>query len=116
MTEPRNLSPFERALLARFSGTYTTSGGEVWVRYEDAEAAIDLAQKQGLRLLGMEGFVVGESIHPSMSRIADFSGTDSCGTAYDAAKTLLIGPWAEVPDDMHEDATGPYMIDIVVGD
>lgn len=116
MNEPGDTSPFERELLARFSDTYSTLGGEVWVRYEDAEAALDLAQKQGRRLLGMEGFVVGESVYPSMSRIADFSGTDSQGSAYDEAKALLTGPWAEVPDDMHEDAAGPYMIDIVVGD
>lgn len=76
-------------------------------------AAIDLAQTQGRRLLGMEGFVVGQSVYPSMSRIADFSGHES---AYDEARALLIGPWAEAPDDMHADAAGHYMIDIVVGD
>lgn len=103
-------------MLARFSDTYTTSGGEVWVRYEDAVTAIDLAQTQGRRLLGMEGFVVGQSVYPSMSRIADFSRPGYQGSAYDEAKALLIGPWSEVPDDMHADAAGSYMIDIVVGD
>jgi hypothetical protein len=91
-------------------------GGEVWVRYEDAVAAVDLAQERGLRLLGLEGFVVGESVYPSMSRIADFSGPDYQGSAYDDAKALLIGPWTDVPDDLHSDAEGIYMIDVAVED
>lgn len=64
----------------------------------------------------MEGFVVGESVYPSMSRITDFSQSDCPGAVYDDAKTLLNGPWATVPDDVHEEAEGTYMIDLVVGD
>ena len=70
MTDP---SLFGRELRARFSGCYTTSGGEVWVCSEDAVAALDLEGKHGLRLLGMEGFVVGDvSVYPSMSWIAGY--------------------------------------------
>jgi hypothetical protein len=116
MADPVGPTPFESELLARFPGAVTTPGAEVWVRYEDAVAAIDLAQERGLGLLGMDGFFVGESVYVSMSRIADFSLRDYQGSAYDDAKALLIGPWAQVPDDLHEDASGRYMIDIVVDD
>jgi hypothetical protein len=114
MTDP---SLFGRELRARFSGCHTTSGGEVWVRHEDAVAALDLAREHGLRLLGMEGFVVGDvSVYPSMSRIADYSSLDEPGTAYDHARALLIGPWVTIPDDLHSEAEGHYMIDLVVAD
>lgn len=110
-------SPFGRELLARFAGCHTTSGGEVWVRYEDARAALDLAQERGLPLLGMEGFVVGyENVYPSMSRIADYSSLEAPGFAYDQARTLLAGLWATIPDDLHSEAEGHYMIDLVVAD
>lgn len=116
MADPVGPTPFESELLAKFPRAVTTPGGEVWVRHEDAVAAIDVAQKRGLRLLGMDGFVVGESVYVYMSRIADFSLRDYRGSAYDDAKTLLTGPRAQVPDDLHEDASGRYTIDIVVRD
>jgi hypothetical protein len=37
-------------------------------------------------------------------------------TAYDHARALLIGPWATIPDDLHSEAEGHYMIDLVVTD
>lgn len=112
MTEP---TLFDRELLSRFPGSLTRPGGEVWVRYEDAVAAVDLARGRGLSLLGLEGFVVGGNVYPSMSRIADFSRSEYPGSAYDDAKALLIGPWAEVPEDLHSDAAGIYMIAVAVG-
>jgi len=60
--------------------------------------------------------VVGESVCPSMSRIADFSRSGYEGNAYDDARALLTGSWAEVPDDLHSEAEGIYMIDVVVDD
>lgn len=106
---------FGRELLARFPGCHVTPGGEVWVRHADAVAAVDLAQELGLHLLGMEGFVVGQTgVYPSMSRIADYSGPGFVGNPYDHAKVELTGPWAEVPDDLHMDAEGDYLIDLVV--
>jgi hypothetical protein len=114
MTDP---SPFGRELRARFFGCHITSGGEVWVRYEDAVAALDLARERGLPLLGMEGFVVGDvRVYPSMSRIADYSALEEPETAYDHARALLIGPWATIPDDLHSEAEGHYVIDLVVTD
>lgn len=113
MTEP---TPFDRDLLNRFPGSLAMPSGEVWVRYEDAIAAVDLAQERGLHLLGLEGFVVGESVYASMSRIADFSRSGYQGSAYDDARALLVGPWADVPDDLHSDAEGIYMIDVSVDD
>jgi hypothetical protein len=105
---------FGQQLLTRFSGCHTFPNGEVWVQYEDALAALDLAQERGLRLLGMDGFVVGVAVYPSMSRIADYSSIQTPGDAYDQAKALLVGPWAAVPDDLHSEAEGDYMIDLVV--
>ena len=64
MPEPSEISPFSREVQSRFLGTYTSPGGEVWVRHEDAMATLDLAQERRLRLLGMEGFVVGEHVSP----------------------------------------------------
>lgn len=111
------MSRFGRELRARFSGCHTEPGGEVWVRYEDAVAALDLASEHGLRLLGMEGFVVGDvSVYPSLSRIADYSALEEPETAYDLARALLIGRWATIPDDLHREAEGRYMIDLVVAD
>lgn len=61
----------------------------------------------------MEGFVVGESVYASMSRIAEFSGKQG---AYEEAKALLTGSWAVAPDDIDESAAGEYMICLVVSD
>ena len=109
--------PFGRKLLARFDQCHVTMGGEVWVRYTDAVAAVDLAQECGLRLLGMEGLVVGEGgVYPSMSRIADYSSPGFVGDPYDRAKTQLRGSWAQLPDDLHSAAAGEYMIALVVAD
>ncbi|MEO6712329.1 MAG: hypothetical protein ABIM89_02740 [Mycobacteriales bacterium] len=111
-------SRFNRELLARFPHCYVSpSGAEVWVRKEHALAAVDLAQGRGLPLLGMEGFVVGESgVYPAMSRIADFSYDSFAGDPYECARTLLNGEWSSPPEDVHPDAEGDYMIDIVVED
>jgi hypothetical protein len=60
--------------------------------------------------------VVGESVYPSMSRIADFSRPGYSGRPYDDARALLTGPWVDVPDDLHSEAEGIYMIDVAVDD
>jgi hypothetical protein len=65
----------------------------------------------------MEGFVVGGvSVYPSMSRIADWSALEEPESAYDHARGLLIGSWVTIPDDLHSEAEGRYMIDLVVAD
>lgn len=85
MPEPSESLPFRHEVQSRFLGTCTSPGGEAWVRHEDAVATLDLAHERGLRLLGMEGFVVGEHVYPSVSRIADFSGSGG-RDAYDDAR------------------------------
>jgi hypothetical protein len=107
-------SAFCQALLDRFDGCYESPGGEVWVRYADALEAVDLADRMGIRLLGMEGFLVdGTDVFPAMSRIADFGDADAA-TAQTTARSLLTGTWAEPPHDVHSDAKGEYLIDLAV--
>ena len=106
---------FESLLLQRLSGCYESPGGEVWVRSEDALAAVELAAREGFRLLGLEGFIVGpEGVYPAMSRIADFSGDTASSLV--AAETLLRGEWSDPPTDVHPEASGHYMIDVCVAE
>jgi hypothetical protein len=63
----------------------------------------------------MEGFVVGDvGVYPSMSRIVDYSSLEEPETAYDHARALPMGRWVTIPDDLHSEAEGRYMIDLVV--
>jgi hypothetical protein len=102
-------------LLQRFDGCYESPGGEVWVRSEDALAAVQLATAEGFRLLGLEGFIVGPAgVFPAMSRIADFS--PDLGAGAETAERLLRGDWSEAPTDVHPDASGIYMVDVCVAD
>lgn len=105
---------FEHALVARFGDCHVTEGGEVWVQYRDALNAVAMAEERGLHILGMEGLLVGPSgVYPAMSRIADWSGT-TAAQSHVFARELLTGPWATPPDDVHSEAAGDYMIDLVV--
>src|SRR3954466_10353722 len=105
---------FEQMLLQRFDGCYESPGGEVWVRSEDALAAVRLAKVEGFRLLGLEAFIVGPTgIFPAMSRIADFSSDREAAAT---AERLLLGDWSEAPSDVHPDAAGTYMVDVCVAD
>lgn len=115
MTE---LGAFNHELLSRFAGCYVSPNErEVWIRYADAFAAVDLARAMGLRLLGMEAFVVADgAVYPAMSRIADFSGAGFSGDPFEVACALLAEGWSLPPDDVHPDASGEYMIDLVVDD
>jgi hypothetical protein len=108
---------YERALLEHFEGCYSSPGGEVWVRLVDALAALALAEEMGLRVLGMEGFIVDEAgtVFPAMSRITDYSAA-SPAEALAAARAMLAAEWAVPPTDVHADASGHYMIDVVVAD
>jgi hypothetical protein len=107
---------FERKLVERFEDCHVSPGGEVWVQRADALAALQLAEELDRTLLGMEGFIVGASgVYPSLRRIADFSGLPDAG-AYSRARALLAGDWAEPLGDVHPDAEGDYMIDLVVAE
>ena len=48
-----------------------------------------------------------------MSRIADWSSA-TAAQSYDLARALLTGACSTPPDDVHSDAIGEYMIDLVV--
>lgn len=109
-----DLGMFERRLVERFERCHVSPGGEVWVQRADALAALQLAEELDRTLLGMEGFIVGASgVYPSLGRIADLSGLPDA-SAYSRARALLADAWAEPPDDVHPDAEGDYMIDLVV--
>jgi hypothetical protein len=106
------LAPFEQLLLQRFGGCYTSPGGEVWVRFQDAIPAVELAHESGFRLLGLEGFIVDAAgtVFPELNRIADFSQRAEVD-AFATATALLTGQWSAPPEDVHPEASGIYMID-----
>lgn len=112
MSSQRGL--FEQALLARFTGCYESPGGEVWVQRSDALEAVTMVEQMGLRLVGLEGYIVSApQVFPALSRIADFSA-GSPEAAVVTARALLAGEWMQRPTDVHPDAVGDYMIDLVV--
>lgn len=107
-------SPFASALRARFANCHEATNGEVWVRQEDALEAVEIAHELGLRVLGLEGFIVGgANVFPAMSRVADFSHRD-LEWAADAARALLGGEWSTPPVDVDPSAAGDYLIEVVV--
>ena len=92
--------------------------GNEW--FVDANAGPDVveeATRRGVKVLGLEGFLIGEAgTFPALSRIADFSH-DPIAVANRKAIDLLRGEWAAPPtaaDQMHGDAAGRYMIAIVL--
>lgn len=95
--------------------------------YIAAEAAgefINEAEKRGIGILGMDGFLIGGFTYPALGRIADFSiaGRDDRAdfVAWSCAKAraLLAGPWSSAPvgeaDGIHPEAAGRYMIDFTL--
>jgi hypothetical protein len=107
-----DLSPFDRELL--FPGS-RWPGGKVWVRYEAAIAAIDFAKQRCLPLVGLEGFVVGENVYPSLSRVAGFSRPHHQVSPCDDAKGTterFVGQ----PRRPAQRSKGVYMIDAVLDD
>lgn len=94
-------------------------GGDTVVAVEAAQDLIDEAERRGVKVLGLDGFLVSEdAVYPALSRIADFSRC-SATEAEDRARSLLTGEWASPPtaaDQMHSEASGRYMVDIVLDD
>lgn len=94
-------------------------GGEAFIAAEVVPTLLDQAQEQGLKVLGMEGFLVtSQHVYPALRRIADFSG-DSVATSTIRARALLHGSWAEPPteaDQLHPSATGRHMITVLLGE
>ena len=92
--------------------------GNEW--FVDAAAAADLiaeAAQKNVKVLGLDGFLVGDTgIYPALSRIVDFSD-DALDIANCKALALLAGEWANAPDgddQMHGEATGRYMLSVVL--
>lgn len=97
--------------------------GDIFVRADAAIELIDQAERRGVGILGLEGFLIDEDIYPSLDRIADFS---SLGDASEfvtksaaRARELLNGPWRLPPgpaNQMHSEATGQHMIVVCFAD
>jgi len=117
---------FEENFARRHPNGVEKQGGLIFIGVEISREFIDDAEHQGIGILGMDGFLIGEFTYPALGRIADFStdGNDSrsdfvawsCGQA----RALLAGPWRSPPtgeaDQIHPGAAGRYMIDFVLTD
>lgn len=117
---------FKENFARRHPNGVKKQGGLIFIAVEIAREFIDDAEHQGIGILGMDGFLIGEFTYPALGRIADFStgGNDSrsdfvawsCGQA----RALLAGPWRSPPagkaDQIHPGAAGRYMIDFVLTD
>lgn len=117
---------FEEDFARRHPHDVEKQGGSIFIAVDIAGQFIDEAEHQGIGILGMDGFLIGEFTYPALSRIADFTiaGNDSrsdfvawsCGQA----RTLLAGPWRSPPageaDQIHPEAAGRYMIDFVLAE
>lgn len=93
------------------------SDGEILVAVEVVEDLLDEAGRRGVRLLGLEGFLIDSpAISPALSRIVDFSLV-AASSADQRARSLLRGAWATPPtpeDQMSAAASGRYMIAVVL--
>jgi hypothetical protein len=92
-------------------------GGEVFVAHGAVEDLLNEAAERGVRVLGMEGFLIADdAVYPALSRIADLSSA-APPTAAARARSLLSGPWALPPtpeDQMAADAYGRYVVAVVL--
>jgi hypothetical protein len=99
-------------------------GGEIYVAASAAVELINEAESSGIRILGMEGFIIGDRTYPALSRIADFSRDNSQGRpdlvawSCQEARRIMTGPWRSAPvghaDQIHPDAAGRHMIAFVL--
>lgn len=65
-------------------------GGTGLVRVEDAHVFLDEAGREGVAVIGAEGFRVdGEAITPDMDAILDLSGIDDPGQSVTEAKSFI---------------------------
>lgn len=92
-------------------------GGEVFVVKEAVEDLLDEAVARGVRVLGMEGFLItDDAVYPALSRIVDLSSAE-LASAVARARSLLRGPWATPPtteDQMAAEASGRYVVAVVL--
>lgn len=100
----------------RYPAAIVRRGGVTFLEPFAAAELVELAVERGVRVLGLEGFLVADdAVYPSSERLADFSEA-SPHDAISAARTLIITTWAHPPspgDQMAERAMGRHML--VVG-
>lgn len=64
---------FEEDRARRHRDDAEKRGGSTYIAGVAAGDLIDEAESQGIGILGMDGFLVGEFTYQALSRIADFS-------------------------------------------
>jgi hypothetical protein len=109
------------AILADFAAARPAEvarrGNEWSVDIEAAPDVIAEADRSNVKVLGLEGFLIGEEgTYPALSRFAAFS-RDPADVASRKSIELLAGEWSVPPgasDQMHPDAAGRHMIAIVL--
>ena len=93
-------------------------GSETFVDIDAADEFISEAERQGIRILGLEGFLIAEdAVYPALSRVADFSDVADAQESAALARALVLGAWRTPPtpaDQMSEAASGRHMLDIVL--
>jgi hypothetical protein len=110
------------SLVDRFAVEHPASvlrrGGDTFIDASACLELIDEAERWGVRVLGLEGFLVDDdSVFPALSRIADFSAETGVGTSCARARALLTGPWQTPPtsdDQMLQTARGRNMVAVVL--
>ena len=92
-------------------------GGDTFIAANAASSLIDAAQRMGVKVLGMEGFLIADDgAFPALSRIADFSDENNW-RSWERARDLLTSAWLAAPtvdDQMSIDAHGCHMVVIVL--
>jgi hypothetical protein len=93
-------------------------GGETFLEIDTADELISDAERQGIRILGLEGFLIAEDcVYPALSRVADFSDVADAQQSAALARELVLGAWRTPPtpaDQMSEEANGRHMLAIVL--
>jgi len=91
----------------------------MFIAAERVVELIDEAERQSVRVLGLEGFIINDkTAYPALGRIADFSN-DNPEASAQRARDLLAGAWRQPPtadDQMHSEAVGRHMIAVVLDD
>ncbi len=103
----------------RNSNDVLAKDSEIFIAADIAAAFINEVESRGIGILGIDGFIVGDSVYPSLSRIADFSTllennqANFVKQSCQAARQLLSGEWKNAPqgtkDQIHTRAAGRYM-------
>ena len=93
-------------------------GGTTLIEHESVGEIIDEAERRGLRILGLEGFLIDDDgTYPSLERLWDFSECNDRVELASASRALLEGPWSDPPRPGHgmsARAHGRSMVAIVL--